>query len=79
MKQESEEQVVAQKDSQRQLVAKQLLAEVREFGYRPREQRPSEDAELEKERLLAKRIRRSKFEEFLTSAELKEFKASPAK
>ena len=61
------------------MAAKQLLADVREFGYLPQERRPSEDAELEQERLLAKRIGRSNFEEFLTPAELKEFKALPRK
>ena len=73
MKQESEELM-------KRLAARELLAEVREFGYRPRQiKNPNGDALLEQERLLAKRIRKSKWEECLTPAELEEFKALPRK
>ena len=73
MKQESEELM-------KRLDARELLAEVREFGYRPRQIKKSNgDALLKQESLLAKRIAKSKLEECLTPAELEEFNALPRK
>ena len=73
MKQESEELM-------KRLDARELLAEVREFGYRPRQiKNPNGDALLKQESLLAKRIAKSKLEECLTPAELEEFNALPRK
>ena len=62
------------------LNARKLLADLREFGYRPRKiKNPNGDALLEQERFLAIRIQKSKWEECLTPAELEEFKALPRK
>ena len=75
----AKEEVAAQKKSEQQLVAQELLAEAVDFGRSPQERRQSQDAELEKERLLAQTIRKSNFEKVLTSTELKKFKALPTK
>ena len=53
--------------------ARELLAEVKEFGYRPRRR-----SVAEQESLLANRIQKAKMEEYLTPAELKEFQALPS-
>ena len=73
MKQESEELM-------KRLKARELLAEVREFGYRPRQIKKSNgDALLKQENSLARRIEKLKLKECLTPAELEEFNALPQK
>ena len=66
IKQESEE-------LKNRVAARELLAEVREFGYRPRER-----SLAEQERSLARRIRKSEMEKYLTPAEFEEFSSIPA-
>ena len=62
------------KELKKRVAARELLAEVREFGYRPQER-----SLAEQERMLAKRIRMSKMAEYLTPAELEEFQALPSR